>query len=304
MSRKPPHKNWELKEDKKMKEEMKNKIKNEIKKGIIAQVRAKVPLIHNITNYVTVNDVANILLACGGSPIMADDEAEAEDITSICSGLNINIGTLNSRTIQSMILAGKRATSMGKVVVLDPVGAGASVLRTKTAKMLMQEIPFSVIRGNVSEIKALFDGASSTKGVDADLADKVTEENLDEAVVFVKECSKASGAVIAMTGAIDVVGDSEKVYAIRNGNALMSSISGTGCMLSGVVAAYCVANQDSLVDAAAIAVATMGLCGEIAYQRLEETPMGGTSSYRTFIIDAMSNISDEMLEKDIKIERR
>ncbi|WP_313530821.1 hydroxyethylthiazole kinase [Anaerotignum sp.] len=273
-------------------------------KNIIKNVRETVPLVHNITNYVTVNDVANILLACGGSPIMADDVGEVVEITSICGGLNINIGTLNARTIESMILAGKRANELGHVTVLDPVGAGASKLRTETALHLLEEIRFSVIRGNVSELKTLWGGEGKTKGVDADIADCVTEENLDDMVQFAKQLSKKTGAVIAMTGAIDIVADENKAYAIRNGNALMSKITGTGCMLSGVVTAYCVANPDNLLEATSAAVAAMGLSGEIGYERLKKTEFGGTSSYRTYIIDAMSNMNDSVLEGGIKIEAR
>lgn len=273
-------------------------------KNIIKNVRETVPLVHNITNYVTVNDVANILLACGGSPIMADDVGEVVEITSICGGLNINIGTLNARTIESMILAGKRANELGHVTVLDPVGAGASKLRTETALHLLEEIRFSVIRGNVSELKTLWGGEGKTKGVDADIADCVTEENLDDMVQFAKQLSKKTGAVIAMTGAIDIVADENKAYAIRNGNALMSKITGTGCMLSGVVTAYCVANPDNLLEAASAAVAAMGLSGETGYERLKKTEFGGTSSYRTYIIDAMSNMNDSILEGGIKIEAR
>ena len=118
-------------------------------------VREKAPLVHNITNYVTVNDVANVLLACGGSPIMADDLREVEEITSICGGLNINIGTLNSYTIESMLQAGYKANELKHATLLDPVGAGASKLRTNTAEHLLQEIQFDVIRGNISEIKRL-----------------------------------------------------------------------------------------------------------------------------------------------------
>ena len=150
-------------------------------------VRRTTPLVHNITNYVTVNDVANILLACGASPIMSDEPEDVEDITSICGGLNINIGTLNSRTITSMLLAGKKANQLGHPVVLDPVGAGASRLRTDTAFRLLKDVKFTVIRGNISEIKTLASGAGTTKGVDADVADKVTEENLDAAVAFAKD---------------------------------------------------------------------------------------------------------------------
>ena len=147
---------------------------------IISNVREKCPLIHNITNYVTVNDVANILLACGGSPIMSDDEGEVEEITSICGGLNINIGTLNKNTIPSMFLAGQKANQLGHKVLLDPVGAGASKLRTETAIDLIKKIKFDVIRGNISEIKTLALGSGTTKGVDADVSDAVTEENLEK----------------------------------------------------------------------------------------------------------------------------
>ena len=173
----------------------------------LEHVRRTVPLIHNITNYVTVNDVANILLACGGSPIMADDPGEVEEITALCSGLNINIGTLNQRTVESMRLAGKKAAALGRTILLDPVGAGASALRTRTAVELIKEIPFTVIRGNMSEIRTLALGSGTTKGVDADVADAVSEENLDSAVAFVKDFAVRTGAVVAVTGAIDLVSD-------------------------------------------------------------------------------------------------
>ena len=129
----------------------------------LENVRNTVPLVHNITNYVTVNDVANILLACGGSPIMSDEPEDVEDITSICGGLNINIGTLNQRSIEGMFRAGAKANAMGHVVLLDPVGAGASALRTNTAVKLMEKIKFTVIRGNISEIKTLALGSGTTK---------------------------------------------------------------------------------------------------------------------------------------------
>ena len=136
-------------------------------------VREKSPLVHNITNYVTVNDVANAILAAGASPIMADEPDDAYEITAICNALNINIGTLNSRTITSMFRAGQRASELGHALLLDPVGAGASSLRTDTAVKLMKEIKFDVIRGNASEIKTLALGSGTTHGVDADKADAV-----------------------------------------------------------------------------------------------------------------------------------
>ena len=228
----------------------------------LENVHSKMPLIHNITNYVTVNDVANVLLACGGSPIMADESEEVEDITSICGGLNINIGTLNRHTIPAMFKAGKKANELGHPVLLDPVGAGASSLRTDTAKQLLEEIHFSVIRGNISEIKTLAAGSGSTRGVDADVADAVTEENLKEAVDFVKNFAKAAGSIVAVTGAIDLVSDGERCYVIRNGKAQMGKITGTGCQLSGLMTAYITANPKHMLDAAAVAVCVMGVAGE------------------------------------------
>mgnify|MGYP001295811084 CR=1 FL=1 len=265
-------------------------------------VRRTCPLIHNITNYVTVNDCANMVLACGASPIMADDAAEVEDITTICGGLNINIGTLNSRTITSMLLAGKKANQLGHPVVLDPVGAGASRLRTDTAFRLLRDVKFTVIRGNISEIKTLSSGAGTTKGVDADVADKVTEENLDSAVAFAKAFAAQTGAVIAITGAIDIVADGERAFCIRNGHPMMSAITGTGCQLSGMMTAFVVANPDNKLEAAAAAVCAMGLAGEIGWSRMAEGD--GNSTYRNRIIDAIYNMDGATLNGGAKYELR
>lgn len=267
---------------------------------MLKNVREKCPLIHNITNYVTVNDCANVLLACGGSPIMADDADEAEEITSLCGGLNINIGTLNQRTIPAMHKAGRKANELGHPVVLDPVGAGASKLRTQTAKDLIDEIQFTVIRGNISEIKALALGEGGARGVDADIADKVTQETLMQAITFVKEFAKKTGAVIAVTGAIDIVADGEKAYCIYNGHPMMSSITGTGCQLSAITAAYVTANPETPLEATAAAVCLMGVCGEKAYERLTE--QDGNATYRNYIIDAVFNLTGEELEKYAKYE--
>lgn len=267
-------------------------------KEMLENVRERCPLIHNITNYVTVNDCANILLACGGSPIMSDDIGEVEEITSICGGLNINIGTLNSRTIPAMLAAGKKANELGHPVLLDPVGAGASPLRTGTALKLLDEVRFTVIRGNISEIKTLAAGNGTTKGVDADSADRVTEENLERVCGFVKSLAGKTGAVIAVTGAIDIVADGKKAYCIFNGHPMMSSITGTGCQLSAMTAAYVTANRENVLEAAAAAVCAMGVCGEIAHERLE--PRDGNSSYRNYIIDAVYNLDGDTLEKRAK----
>jgi len=258
------------------------------------------PLIHNITNYVTVNDCANILLACGGSPIMADDIDEVCEITSICGGLNINIGTLNCNTINSMKAAGKMANKLGHPVLLDPVGAGASKLRTDTACSLIEEIKFSVVRGNISEIKTIAGASSKTSGVDAGESDAVTEKTLRSTVMFAKSLSDQIGAVIAITGAVDIVADSKKAYVIRNGNAMMSKVTGTGCMLSAMMAGYITANPDNILEASAASVCAMGLCGELAFERLKERE--GNASYRSYIIDEVYGLTSEKLENGAKYE--
>ncbi len=268
----------------------------------LENVRKNVPLVHNITNYVTVNDVANVLLACGGSPIMSDEPEDVEDITSICGGLNINIGTLNKRTIEGMFIAGRKAEELGHVILLDPVGAGASKLRTETAVKLMDEIHFTVIRGNISEIKTLALGSGTTKGVDADVADAVTEETLETAVRFVKDFAKKADTIVAITGAIDLVSDGKVCYVIRNGRPEMGRITGTGCQLSGMTTAFVVANPDNKTEAVAAAVCTMGLAGELGWSRMQEGD--GNSTYRNRIIDAIFNMDGETLEKGAKYEVR
>ena len=270
---------------------------------MLNNVLAKTPLVHSITNYVTVNDCANIILASGGSPIMADDIAEVTEITSICSSLVINIGTLNERTIASMIAAGKRANELGHPVVLDPVGAGASTLRNETALTLLKEVKFSVIRGNISEIKFLATGSASTQGVDAAAADAVTSDNLESVITFAKQLSKSSGAVITITGVTDIVADSEKAYVIYNGNRMMSRVTGTGCMLTAVIGSYIGANPNLILEATATAVAVMGLSGELAYEKLCDIN-GGTNTYRMLIIDMVSKMNADQLKDGVKFELR
>lgn len=269
---------------------------------IINNVRKNTPLVHNITNYVTVNDCANILLACGGSPIMADDIEEVEEIVSISSALVINIGTLNSRTVESMIKAGKKANELNIPVILDPVGVGASKLRTNTAFKLLDEVKFSVVRGNMSEIKALSkSNVNESRGVDANVADSINDENLVETVKYINSLSHKLSMVVAVTGAIDIVVDGKKAYVIRNGHPMMSKISGTGCMLSSTIGAYCGANKDNFIDATAAAVCAMGLCGELAYEKIKKYDEG-SSSLKSHLIDFMSKIDDTMMKEGAKFE--
>lgn len=271
-------------------------------KSIFENVKIKHPLVQNITNYVTINDCANIILACGGSPIMAEDENEVSEIASICNGLNINAGNLDDSTVRAMIISGKKANEINNPIVLDPVGAGASKLRSQTNLKLLNEIKFSVIRANASEIKSLASGNMSTKGVDASESDKITEYNLDETIKFVKSFAEKTNSVIAMTGAIDIVSDNQKTYIIRNGHSMMATVTGTGCQLSAMTAAFISANPSRILESAAASVCAMGLAGEIAYNRL--TKLDGNSSYRNYIIDAIYNLTPEELDKGAKYEIR
>ena len=241
-------------------------------KECLDQVRKKAPVVHNITNYVTVNDVANVILACGGSPIMSDEPEDVADITSICGGLNINLGTLHKTSIEGMLKAGHRSNELGHPVLLDPVGAGASRFRTETA----------------------------LKGVDADLTEAVNERNLQQSISFIKGFAKKKEAIVIITGAIDLVTDGEKCYVIRNGRSEMGRITGTGCQLSGITTAFLAANPKRKLEAAVAAVCMMGVAGEIAWMRMQEGD--GNATYRNRIIDAIYNMTGEKLEKGAKYE--
>lgn len=269
--------------------------------GYLNAIRNKSPLVHNITNYVTVNDCANILLAIGASPIMADDKNEAAEITSISNALVINIGTLNERTIESMILAGRKANELNIPVILDPVGAGASKFRTETAYRLLETIKFCVIRGNLSEIKALNSGSCSTKGVDASNNDQINESTLESIIEFAKSFSKKVDCIAAITGAMDIISNGVENYTIYNGNSHMSKITGTGCMLTSLIGGFCGANPEKLMDATVNAVCAMGICGEQALEKMI-AENSGTASLKVHLIDCISKLNEDQLKAGAKIE--
>jgi hydroxyethylthiazole kinase len=264
----------------------------------LKNIREKCPLIHFITNYVTVNDVANAALAIGASPIMTDEILDAPDMQNICNALVINTGTLNENTVASMIASGKRANELGHVVVLDPCGAGATPYRNKVIKKLMDEVKFDCIKGNISEIKALANVSSKTKGVDASEADKVTKDNLSDVFAFAKKLSNAYGAVIAITGAIDVIVYGNSAYTTDNGCKEMRAITGTGCMTAGVIAASIVANPLDKLKAVTAAIVGVGLAGEMALSYAK-----GTGTLHIGLIDELSNLDDLKLEAGAKIEK-
>ncbi|EMU55600.1 hydroxyethylthiazole kinase [Clostridium butyricum] len=266
---------------------------------LLNRLKNKKPLIHNITNYVTVNDCANILLAIGASPIMADDLKEAEDITSIASALVINIGTLNERTIESMIASGKKANELNIPVVLDPVGAGASLFRNETTKRILEEIKISVLRGNMSEIKFIAGLESETKGVDASESDLKSDS--DEGIRVAKSLAKRFNCTVAITGVCDIVSDGEKSVTIENGTKMLSNVTGTGCMTTALVGGYLGAceTKEDLFIAAVSGIVSMGICGEIAEERAGSIGLG---SFHMAIIDAVSNLDEEDLLKRSKIK--
>lgn len=271
---------------------------------IIDEIRRKRPLIHCITNYVTANDVANMILAAGGSPAMADGAKEAADVTSICSGLVLNMGTLKEETIPAMIDAGNMAAAQGHPIVFDPVGAGASGFRTAACRRVFEEVPVSLVRGNVSEIKALagMGNLGSTQGVDVSGKDRVTEENLEENITFAKEFAKKYGIMVLMTGSIDIISDGEKTFLVRNGTPMMARITGAGCMLDGLAAVFLAASPYKKdLFAVVLAAAAEGYCGEKAEQKVRK--MGaGTASFRTYLIDSVSLLDDKELKEGMNIE--
>lgn len=248
------------------------------------RVRTACPLVHNITNYVTVNDVANVILAVGASPLMADAPEEAAHMASIASALNINMGTVNSRTFEAMLLAGRRANDISKPVVFDPVGAGASPFRNACASKLLDEVRFDVIKGNASEINFLYTGAFGTRGVDVSDADKASDISVLAATA--RNLANNEGCIVAVTGAVDVVSDGRKTFAVSNGRAEMEKITGTGCQLSGMVAAFVAANPADKLGATLAAVCAMGVAGEIGFEKLNSDE--GNSTYRNRIIDALN----------------
>ncbi len=260
------------------------------------RLRERAPHVHCITNYVTANDCANILLACGAYPVMADFWEEAEEITAGCDALVINLGTLNDNRLSAMIRAGKRANALRLPVLLDPVGVGASAYRLKAAFRLLEEIDFSVIRGNLSEIKTLYKGTGSSKGVDAAQEDGGTGTNQEEACFTAKELAGKTGAVIVLTGETDIIAEKERVFYLRNGHASMCKIAGTGCMLTAVIGAFCAVFPEEPLRAAIAGAAAMGISGEIAYEKIMERKEG-TASLKIHLMDSISNMEDERLKE-------
>jgi hydroxyethylthiazole kinase len=257
----------------------------------LLRLRERKPLVHHITNYVTVNDCANMTLAIGASPVMADDIAEVEEMVSFAAALVLNIGTLNARTIESMLAAGQKARQRGIPVVFDPVGVGATSLRTSTAKQIIREVRPTVIRGNMSEIKIIAGLDVAIKGVDS-----VASEDAGESVA--SNLSHKLDCVVAITGKTDIIAQGNRIYRIDNGHALLSQITGAGCMATSLIGCFCGA-ADNWFNATAAGIVTMGLAGEIAQASLQ--PGDGIGTFHMRLFDAVSAINPDILLKGGKI---
>jgi len=257
----------------------------------LRRVRERKPLVHNITNYVVMNYTANALLACGASPVMAHAAEEVEEMVSLAGALVLNIGTLSPPWIQAMLKAGKRANAKHVPVILDPVGAGATRLRTESARGLIEELSIQVIRGNASEILSLAGdkGGSSTKGVDSvHTVDQVSERAV--------ELAKELRTTIAITGKVDLITDGERTCRVMNGHEMMSHVTGTGCTATAMIGAF-LAVDPSPLDAATTGLSFFGLAGEKAAAKASSP-----GSFQIALLDALYEMKVEELRAGAKIQ--
>ncbi len=262
-------------------------------------VRKKAPLVQCITNFVTVNDCANIILASGGSPSMSEDIREVEESVCGASALVCNMGAIDF--VDSMLVAGGKANSLGKPVVLDPVAAGGTQLRRDMSKRLLEGVHFAAIRGNASEIRFLAGQQTPGSGVDVRAGDAVTEENLPEAIAMTEELARKLGSVIAISGVLDVISDGEQTVVLRNGCATMARITGSGCMLTSMIGAFCGAMPEDPLSATVAAMAVMGVAGELAEERRVKNGTGN-ATFRNDLIDAVFNMTETQLLEGIRYE--
>ncbi|MBQ8334995.1 MAG: hydroxyethylthiazole kinase [Tidjanibacter sp.] len=244
----------------------------------VEAVRRRSPLVHNITNYVAMNNSANALLAIGASPVMAHWTDEMADMTAIAGALVINIGTLDSQWIEGMLAAGKAASLRGTPIVLDPVGAGATPQRTATALRIIEECKPTIIRGNGSEIMALVDASVKSKGVDSSASSH-------DALGAAKSLAQSSGAVVVISGPTDYITDGQRVETITNGNPIMTSVTAMGCTASSIVGAFAAVNADAF-EASCHAMAVMGIAGQRAASYSK-----GNGSMQVNFLDELYNFS-------------
>ena len=258
---------------------------------LLSRIRQNAPLIHNITNFVVMNSSANILLAVGASPVMAHCQAEVEEMTSFAGALVLNIGTLQEDWVDSMILAGKKANSIGIPVILDPVGSGATRLRTDSIKKIMDECSISVLRGNCSEVLSLASDEVKTKGVDSSLS--LSDQTVDAA----RQMAKENKCVIAISGEEDLITDGDTVFRVSNGQPVMTKVTGIGCGLSAVTGAFCAVADGDLAQATAAAFGFYGLCADLAVET-----SANPGSFEVAFIDRLYSTGSEEMKGQLRIE--
>jgi hydroxyethylthiazole kinase len=257
--------------------------------GNLEKVRGMKPLIHNITNFVVMNYTANALLACGASPVMAHAAEEVEEMVSLASALVLNIGTLTPEWVEAMLRAGKKANALQVPIVLDPVGSGATRLRTESAKRLARELSIQVVRGNASEVLSLARKEARTKGVDS-------VHSVDEAEGAAIALAKELKTTLAITGKVDLITDGKRIDKVYNGHEMMGMVTGTGCTATALIGAFLAVDRDP-VEAATTALAYFGLAGEKAAIQTKSP-----GSYQIALLDAIYSIDVEELRRGAKIE--
>jgi hydroxyethylthiazole kinase len=257
----------------------------------LAAIREGKPLVHNITNYVVMNETANAILALGALPVMAHARNEVEEMVGLAGALVLNIGTLEDAWVESMLLAGAAANAHGVPIVLDPVGAGATRYRTETAKRLLDTLDVAVLRGNAGEVGTLVGAAAEVRGV----------ESIDagaDAAELARDAAGTLGVVAAVTGAVDHVSDGARTIAIANGHPLLASITGTGCISTALTGCFLAANDDPL-KAAAEALVALGVAGEDAAEGA-----AGPGSFHVRLYDALAALDPASLTGRAKSETR
>ena len=272
----------------------------------LSQIKEKNPLTHCITNSVTINDCANAVLAIGGSPFMAEDAEELEEVVTIADALVINIGKLSKEQINSMNVSAKAANETDTPIILDPVGVGVTELRNKTTMALINNYNMAAIRGNITEIKSIaklvgvIDENNTAKGVDVNIDDLITEENLSANGEIIRELAEKLDTTILASGPIDILSDGKTTIAIDNGDDMMPLITGSGCMLSSIVGS-CIGGSTPL-EGSLVAILAMNLAGEKARAKVDEKDEG-TGSFRAYLIDYLYKTNAESLinESNIRI---
>jgi hydroxyethylthiazole kinase len=257
----------------------------------LAALRARKPLVHNLTNYVVMNETANAILALGALPVMAHAREEVEEMVGLAGALVLNIGTLDASWVRSMLAAGSAANARGIPVVLDPVGAGATRYRTDTAKRLLDELDVAVLRGNAGEVATLVGVAAEVRGVES-------IGGAGDPAELARGAARSLGVVASVTGAVDHVSDGERVAAVANGHPLLAAVSGTGCMSTAITGCFLAAREDPF-EAAAEALVAFGVAGEDAAREAK-----GPGTFHAGLYDALAALSPETLTARAQVESR